>query len=1084
VLNKLNAWVLLACMLVPGVTLLGQVDTGAIVGTIADQSGAVISSAKVTITQESTNIHTVARSDAQGDYTSSPLRSGTYSVMIEAPGFESQTRTGIILQVQDRLKIDFKMAVGQVSNNVLVTGAGPAINTQSSALGQVVSSKMMTDLPLDGRDPMQLAALSTGIVMTSVGTNGNTGGNTSSGNNAGGLTSFAANGARGTLNNFLLDGIDNNSNDNGGPLLHTSVDALGEFKIQTNSFSAEFGRSGGAAINAVTKSGTNAYHGGVFEFFRNSALDARGYFEDPASKKASFKQNQFGGTIGGPILRNKLFWFGDYQGTAYRNPVTYVSSVPTLDQRTGNFSEPGNAIIYDPNTYDPGTQSRTPFSGNIVPLDRIDPLAQRIVNLYPQPNQPGLKNNYLITPVGQDRVDQGDFRSDYNLSQNNQFFFRWSMSGRTYQTPTPLPGLANGGNGEEGLGSENAMGAALGETHTFTPTTINQFRIGFNWVGVNRGIPLGGIVPPPANLQVPGVTLDPKTNGLTLFEPRNYRRIGDPGYAPTLLASEERQITDVLNLMRGNHTIAIGAEMRWSEYNIFQVAAPNGQFTFSGQFTENPIDSAGGDGLADELLGLPINSTIDTLINVRNRQYVPSAFIQDDYRARSNLTLNLGLRYDYFSPIVSVNNQQSNFDYATGQLIVAGQNGASRGLVTPDHLNFSPRVGFAWNMFRQTVLSSGFGIFWSGQEIRTAAPLQLAYNLPFYYQPTFVSDGITPVLTVSGGFPPLNPLNAPDPGVTSVDSRLKTPSYAEWNLSLQQGLPFATVVEVSYAGSKGTHLQSLVDRNQVITPGPGDIQSRRPYPNYGPFAAIENRGNSIYNSLQLKIEKRASHGLYFLSSFTWSKVINDQPEICCNQPYPQNSWDVPADRGLADFNQKLRWVLSADYELPFGHGREFAANSHMLDLMFGGWHVGGLYTLASGFPFSPQIGFDPSNTGSQGLLRPNQIANGNLSSGSRSPNLWYNVNAYSLPAPYTYGDARRNSLVGPGLNNFDGSLRKVFVIKGTQSIEFRAEAFNFLNHPNFAQPDPYIDDGPGAAGVITSTSLANREIQLALKYQF
>ncbi len=628
------------------------------------------------------------------------------------------------------------------------------------------------------------------------------------------------------------------------------------------------------------------------------------------------------------------------------------------------------------------------------------------------------------------------------------------------------------------------MGAALGETHTFTANTINQFRIGFNWIGLNRGIPLSGIAPPPPDLRVPGVALNPKTNGITLFSPRNYRRIGDPGFAPTLLASEERQITDVLNLLRGNHTIAVGAEIRWSEYNIFQVPAPNGSFSFSGQFTENPLDSSGGDGLADELLGLPINSTIDTLIETQNRQYVPSAFIQDDYRVRSNLTLNLGMRYDYFSPIVEKHDQQSNFDYTTGKLVVAGQNGASRGLVTPDYLNFSPRIGFAWNVRPDTVLSSGFGIFWSGQEIRTAAPLQLAYNLPFYYQPTFVSDGITPVLTVSGGFPPLNPANAPDPGVTSVDVRLRTPSYTEWNLSLQQELPFATTMQLSYAGSKGTHLQSLVDRNQVMTPGPGDVQSRRPYPNYGPFAAIENRGNSIYHSLQFRAEKRTSHGLYFLSSLTWSKVINDQPEICCNQPYPQNSWDISADRGVADFDQRLRWVLSADYELPFGHGRKYAANSHVLDLLFGGWHIGGIYTLASGFPFSPEIGFDPSNTGSQGLLRPNQIADGNLPRGQRSPNLWYNVNAYTLPTPYSYGDARRNTLVGPDINDLDGSLRKVFATVKNQSLEFRAEAFNALNHPNFAQPDPFVDDGPGAAGVITSTSLANREIQVALKYRF
>jgi hypothetical protein len=1084
-MHKFGKWILISSILLCGAPLFGQVDTGAIVGTLRDQSGAVIPSAKVTITEQSTNVPTVAQSNAQGDYVSPPLRSGTYSVKIEAPGFASQTRTGIRLQVQDRLKIDFNLTVGQVSNNVVVTSGSPAINTQGSALGQVISSQVMTELPLDGRDPMQLAALSTGVVMTTVGTNGNTGGGSGSGNDAGNLTSFAADGARGTLNNFLLDGIDNNSNDTGGPLLRTSVDALGEFKIQTNSFSAEFGRSGGAAINAVTRSGTNAYHGDAFEFFRNSALDARGYFEDPTSKKASFKQNQFGGTIGGPILRNRLFWFGDYQGTIYRNPYTYVSSVPTLDQRSGNFSEAGNAVIYDPNTYNPVTDTRTAFSSNTIPTPRIDQLAQRIIDLYPLPNQTGLlKNNFIITPVGQDHVDQGDFRGDYDPSQTNQLFFRWSQSGRTYVTPTPLPGLANGGNSSQGMGSENSMGAALGETHTFTPNTINQFRIGFNWIGINRGIPPGGIVPPPTDLQVPGVALNPKTNGITLFSPSGYRRVGDPGYAPTLLSSEERQITDVVNLLRGNHTIAIGAEMRWSQYNIFQVPAPNGSFSFSGQFTQNPLDSSGGDGLADELLGLPINSTIDTLINVRNRQYVPSAFIQDDYRAKSNLTLNLGLRYDYFSPIVSVNNQQSNFDYATGQLIVAGQNGASRGLVTPDHLNFSPRVGFAWNVKPQTVLSSGFGIFWSGQEIRTAAPLQLAYNLPFYYQPTFVSDGITPVLTVSGGFPPLDPLNAPDPGVTSVDSRLRTPSYAEWNLSFQQGLPFAMTMELSYAGSKGTHLQSLVDQNQVVTPGPGDIQPRRPYPTFGPFAAIENRGNSTYDSLQAKVDKRSSHGLYFLSSFTWSKAINDQPEICCNQPYPQNSWDIPADKGLADFDQRLRWVISADYQLPFLREPGSSEHSHIAAAVFGGWHVGGIYTLATGFPFSPEIGYDPSNTGSQGLLRPNQIENGNLPKGQRNPNLWFNVNAYALPASYTYGDARRNSLVGPGFNNLDASLRKIFATTKSQSVEFRAEFFNLLNHPNFAQPDPFITDGPGAAGVITSTSLANREIQLALKYRF
>jgi hypothetical protein len=1070
--------VLLFCLLAT-VPMSAQVDTGTITGTLHDQAGAVIPFAQITITNQLTGIPTSATGNDHGSFTSPPLQVGTYSVAIAATGFQSQTRTGITLQVQDRLNIDFKLEIGTVSQNVVVTNELPTVETQTSALGQVITSKTMTDLPLNGREYIQLATLSTGVVGTAVGTNGNTGGG-----GDGRPDSFAANGARGTLNNFLLDGIDNNSNDTGGMVLRTSIDAIQEFKIQTNSFSAEFGRSGGAAINAVIKSGTNAYHGDLFEFFRNSALDARGYFESPNSSKASFKQNQFGGIIGGPIKRDKLFWFGDYQGTSIRTPTTYVSTVPTAAERTGDFSGDGTGTIYDPNTYDASTHTRTPFQGNIIPAGRIDPIAHQYVNLYPLPNLPGLTNNYLITPVGPDRIDQGDFRADYDRSQVNQAFFRWSMSGRTYFQPAPLPGLANGGNGNTGFGFENTMGAALGETHTFSPNAINEFRIGFNWVGIRRGVPQSGNVTPPANLLVPGVAEDPNTSGLTIFAPSGYVRVGDPGFAPTILSSEERQITDAINLIHGKQTIALGAEIRWSQYNIFQVPAPNGSFTFSGQFTQNPSDAAGGNGLADELLGLPFVSTIDTQIKVHDRQYVPSAFIQDDYRLSNTLTLNLGLRYDYFSPIDSANNQQSNFNYQTGQLVVAGQNGASRGLLTPDHANFAPRVGFAKTLFKQTVLSSAYGIFWSGQEIRTAAPLQLAYNLPFYYQPTFTSDGITPVLTVSGGFPALNPLNAPDPGVTSVDSRLYTPYYQEWNLSIQQGLPSSTSVEVSYAGSKGTHLQSLVDRNQVMTPGPGAIQSRRPYPNYGPFAAIENRANSTYNSVQLKVEKHYSHGLYALSSFTFSKAINDQPEICCTEPYPQNSWNIPADKGPADFNQALRWVLSYDYELPFGKGHRLLGNNQVLDLVAGGWHFDGIYTLASGFPFSPQMGYDPSNTGSQGLVRTNRIANGNLPRGQRSPNLWFDLNAFPLPAPYTFGDAGRNILKGPGVNNLDGSLRKIFPIREAQNVEFRAEFFNLLNHPNFAQPDPYITDGPGAAGVITSTALANREVQLGLRYRF
>ncbi len=417
--------------------LFAQVDTGSIVGTLHDPSGAAVPSATVTIVEQATNTSTVVHSDANGEYASPPLHVGTYSVTAEAPGFKAVTRENLTLQVQDRLRIDFNMEVGQISQKVLVSSELPPIQTETSSLGQVLPSRVITELPLNGRDYIQLATLTTGVVNTSAtNTNGNIGGSSTGGQN-----SFVADGARGTLNNFLLDGIDNNSNDNGGVVLRTNVDAIQEFKIQTNSFSAEFGRSGGAAINAVIKSGTNSYHGDVFEFFRNSALDARNYFEDPTAKKASFKQNQFGATIGGPIRRDKLFWFGDYQGTVIRNPLTFVSSVPTAAERTGNFSDLGTTI-YDPATYNPATNTRMPFLGNIIPPGRISTLAQNIMNLYPLPNQPGkLKNNYIISPTEQDRIDQGDFRTDYNISETNQLFFRWSMSGRTDVRPAPLPGL-------------------------------------------------------------------------------------------------------------------------------------------------------------------------------------------------------------------------------------------------------------------------------------------------------------------------------------------------------------------------------------------------------------------------------------------------------------------------------------------------------------------------------------------------------------------------------------------------------------------------------------------------------------------
>ena len=1046
-----------------------QVDTGVIAGSVRDSQGAGVASASVTFVEVSTNVTTKTQSDATGDYVSPPLRPGNYRVVAGAPGFKTQTRTTITLKVQDRLRMDFEMTVGAVSETMEVTAETPTIQTDTSSLGQVVMATQITELPLNGRDYIQLATLSTGVVRTSSGTNGNSGGSSTGGQN-----SFVANGTRGTLNNFLLDGIDNNSNDNGGVVLRTNVDAIQEFKLQTNSYSAEFGRSGGAVVNAIIKSGANSYHGTVFEFFRNSALDARDFFELPTAKKASFKQNQFGGTLGGAIIKDKLFWFGDYQGTRIRNPLNWNSRVPTAEERAGNFSAEGEPTIVDPAT-------GIPFPGNIIPQDQIDPISQAFMNLYPDANfvdPDSGANQYRIFPIEKDRVDQGDGRVDYNPSQRDQFFLRYSMSRRTDIRPAPLPGLANGGNSSTGVGHENTYGASIGYTRTLTPTTVNELRIGFNHVHVRRGVPVDGTQLPPDDLRVPGVPDDPRVNGLTLFAPSRFARVGDPRFAPTILSSEERQITDSLTLVRHAHTIKIGGELRWSQFNISQEAAPRGQFGFNGQYS--------GSSLSDMLLGMPSRANISTVIGLYNRQHVPALFVQDDWKVTHHLTLNLGVRYDYFSPTVEANNRQSNFDYATGTLITAGSSGASRGLVTVDKANFSPRVGFAWSPTTSgnTVIRGAYGIFFSGQEIRTAAPLQLAYNLPFFYEPLFINDSSAPpAFTVSQGFPTLDPSQAVNPGVTSVDSRLRTPYYQSWNLAVQRSLPGSISLEVAYAGSKGTHLQGVTDPNQVRVPGPGDVQSRRPLPQFGGFTAITNIANSTYHSLQVKAEKHTSHGLYFLSSFTYSKAINDLPEICCAAPFAQDSYNLAAERGRADFDQTLRWVLSFDYEIPFGGSHSHAGN-RALDMVLGGWHVGGIYTLASGFPFSAYQNDDPSNTGTQGIPRPDQLRNGNLPRDQRTPARWFDTGAFSvLPDDaFAFGNAGRNTLVGPGQNVIDWSLRKEFAITETQRLEFRTEFFNALNHPNFSQPDNFIDDD--TAGVITSTAIPMRQIQFGLKYRF
>jgi hypothetical protein len=1068
----------------------GQTDSATIVGTVSDNSGAVLANGVVTIINVGTNAKTVLKTDVNGNYVATPLKIGNYTVGVEAQGFKEVTRTGIVVNVQDRLRVDFTMQVGSLNEQVTVSDAPPLLQSESSALGDVVGSKQIADLPLNGRDYTQLAALTTGVTRVTESGNGLTGGATSAANgNAGG--SFAVNGTRGLLNNFILDGVDNNSNDNGGNVLKTNVDAIQEFKVQTSNYSAEFGRSGGAVINATIKSGTNGLHGTLFEFLRNSALDARGYFEPPDDTKAPFRQNQFGFTLGGPIKRDKLFFFVDYQGTRIGTSVTDISTVPTLDELNGDFSAI-DSTIYDPltTTVVDGEPVRTPFPGNIIPADRFDTIAHNILSLYPAPNAPGVSNNYIVNNPGSNNIDQGDARIDYAITSKQQLFGRFSISHTNRFQQPPMPGLADGGNGFQGDSFDDTRGFALGHTWAIRSTIVNDFRAGFTGDHYANGVPAYGLNYPSADLAVPGVPNDPALNGITLFQiSGGFRRLGTPGFAPTVSTSQEIQYGDTLSIIHGRHSLKIGAQFHRSAFNLLQLGSPRGRFRFTGQFTSSADDpDGGGNPLADALLGIPARANISIGGTFHNRQNTYGGFIQDDYKLNSKLTLNLGLRYDYTSPIYDAHDQMANLDFATGQLVLAGQNGASRGLVKTDKADFAPRIGLAWQVLPHTVIRSGYGRFFSYQETRTGDPFQLFYNLPFVAEPSYNTDGVTPILTVSGGFPAIDPATITGASVTTsaegADTRLHAPVLDEWNLNIQQELPANMLVEVAYVGSKATHLQTMLDLNQDLVPGPGDIQSRRPFPQYGGFSNIVNRGNSNYNALQLKVQKRANHGLMFLSSFTFSKSLNDQPEICCSSPTPQNSYDLSHEKGPSDFDQRFRWVTSFDYQLPIGKSQALMNSSRVADLVFGGWHFGGIFTIHSGFYFTPQMSFDPSNTGSNGMDRTDRVCNGNLPRGQRTIDNWFDIDCFPLPADFTFGNAGKNILEGPGAVETDFSLRKVFDISERTNLEFRFELFNAFNHPVFAQPDPFIDDGPGSAGVITSTVVPQRQLQFALKLHF
>jgi hypothetical protein len=1098
----------------------GQSTTGSIAGTVTDPTGASVPGANVVVTDLGTNNQTRTTTDDNGSYVVTPLPIGQYSVTIEARGFKRFLQPGIKVNVQDRLRVDAVLQLGQASETVQVQAAAPLLEADTSTLGQVVDSQRIVDLPLNGRFFTRLAVLTSGTVPTPSGARDeNTGG-------------FSANGVRPYQNNFILDGVDNNSLSEdlvsqASFVVGPPPDAIAEFRVETNAMSAEYGRSGGAVLNVNIKSGTNDLHGTAYEFLRNSAMDAKNYFDPGDQPIPAFKQNQFGFSFGGPVVipklyngRDKTFFFGDYQGTRIRSSETFLASIPSEAWRNGDFS--GFQTIYDPATtvINPdGTATRTPFANNQIPSDRFDPVAHQLINLFPAPNVPGdvatsgIANNYLTNPSSPDDTDQYDIRVDHKISDTDSIFGRVSYSDRTLTPPGPIPPPIDSAAFTSGNFSNKAIGAAFSETHIFTPRLVNEFRLGYNRNRSER-LQFNSDKNLSAQYGIPGIPFSTNNGGLPSFTISDLTSFGSSEYQPTVEIQNVYQIAEILSWVTGRHTLKFGADLRPRvDFTILQPPVPRGAFTFSGDATRDPNNlSTTGLGTADFLLGAIYDSgggtAIGSFINDVFQQPGYNFYIQDDFKVSRKLTINMGIRYEYVTHATEKYDALANFNIRTNTLdIVKGRNdplppsfypeipvnrNASRSLVPNNILNFAPRFGFAYNLLSHTVIRGAYGIFYSSYE---AGPLSIpnpGNNPPFYEQATYnASSVVTPnpiVNQLSKGFP-LDALSNPSaPSLFSLDPHFRNPYVQQWNFGIQQDLGWGTVLEVAYAGSKGTALYEFRNVNQASpTADPNsDINGRRRYP-FIPsgFSLWCSCSSSSYNSLAAKVEKRFSSGLSFLGAYTFSKTIDEQSNASLgfadgsgfrNANYPG------IERGLADFNVPHRFVLSLSYQLPFGKGKPFASSVNGFgNALIGGWELQTVSSYQTGTPRTVQANIGVSN--SDGNDRPDVVPNVSIVPQHQDPSNWINFDAFTTAQPGTFGNTGRNTVQTSSVTSVDLSLFKDFAISERVKLQFRAEAFNLLNHPNFRSDSLNNVWGSASFGEY-SAARPSRQLQVALKLIF
>ena len=1075
----------------------GQVQSGTIVGTVTDQGGAAVAAAKVTLVNEGTNFTRMVETGTAGQYVATSVPTGSYTVTAELQGFQKLVRSGLQLTAADTLTVDLRLQVGNVQETIEVKETAPLLQSQTAAVSSLVSNQQMVEMPLNGRTFTALLKLSPGAYT------GSSGNLATSQYAIRGDVNISVNGSSAQNNSYLIDGVVNRNLWLSTLIMVPTVDSIQEVRMMTSNYSAEYGAAAGAITIVQTKSGTNQLHGSLYEFLRNDKLDANTFFNNRlGAAKPAFRRNEFGGTVGGPIRKDKTFFFGDYQGIRLRQPRTVISTIPGLAQRqwinSGDFS-PLNMAIFDPTTVAGG--QRMPFAGNRIPVARLDPAALKVTNLLPDPTNSSPTRNFVFNPTVQQRTDQFDVRLDHNLGQSDRVFFKYSYDNTLLLTPGNVP-VASGANipispylSADGTdtGTETPLknwSATFNYVKVIGANIVNEVRVGaVRW---NQYIsPLGNALPTATAVGIPGVNINDKSGGLPSMAITGYRNMGDASTYPENSQTVSFQYEDILTVVKNSHTFKFGGQFVRHRFNGFSAFPTRGTFDFNGQFTRQIGTSISTTALADWALGATSGTNRNVLVGTFGmRFYNLNAFFDDSWRATNRLTVNFGVRYELLTPPYEVYDRWSNFNINTAQLEIAGRDGASRRLRNLDTNNLAPRLGITYMLTsdRKTVLRAGFGSSFveAGQ-----GGGQLYKNLPFFFSNVLATDqNAAPPRRLSQGLdapvPPNinNKVELSSGNPTAWDYGLKSTNTMQWSLGIQREVLPDLLVDVSYVGTRTLGLISNVNINQSV-PGAGAQPQRRPFfalnPNVTNITYRTNFGAAKYHSMQTRLEKRARGGLTMSLAYTWSHFLSNGGNINGggNAP-PQDARCYRCEWGSMPEDRRHIAVFNHVWELPFGRGRKFVTNGPAA-LILGGWSVNGIWSMSTGEHFTATAAAAVSNSAGGGGDRPNRIANGNLPSDQRTIDRWFDLTAFATPAQFTFGNSGRGILVGPGNFNVDAGIHRQFAIGEKYKLTFRWEMFNAFNRANFGNPNAAI--GNVQAGQISGTAPARIQ-QAALKFLF